>query len=112
MSARNEKAERDASEARPAGPVAGTASSTNETGAQPRRTSLWHRLRFQWLRVRSGVFSDHRFQEITIELRLAEFVIARDDKLVFVPTLLWYEIGAEEAFRRIRRRRRWKGQQA
>jgi len=112
MSARNENADRNASDARPAGPGAGTAGSTNEIGAQPRRTSLWHRLRFQWLRARAGVFSDHRFQEITIELRLAEFITARDDKLVFVPTRLWYEIGAEEAFRRIRRRRRWKRQQA
>jgi len=112
MSARNENADGNASEARPAGPGAGTAGSTNEIGAQPRRTSLWHRLRFQWLRARAGVFSDHRFQEITIELRLAEFITARDDKLVFVPTRLWYEIGAEEAFRRIRRRRRWKRQQA
>jgi len=43
---------------------------------------------------------------------LAEFITAGDDKLVFVPTQLWYEIGAEEAFRRIRRRRRWRGQQA
>ena len=112
MSARNEKTDRNASEAAPATPGATRASSTNETRAQPRRTSLWHRLRFQWLRARSGVFSNDRFQEITIELRLAEFITEGDDKLVFVPTHLWYEIGAEEAFRRIRRRRRWRGQQA
>jgi hypothetical protein len=83
-------------------------SSSEHAVDRPRRASLWHRLRFQWLRVRSGVFSDHRFREITAELRLAEFVIASDEKLVFVPTHLWYEIGAEEAFRRIRQRRRWK----
>jgi len=112
VSGGNEKADRNAPEAAPVRPGAGTTGSTNEIGAQPRRTSLWHRLRFQWLRARSGVFSDDRFQEITIELRLAEFITATDDKLVFVPTQLWYEIGAEEAFRRIRRRRRWRGQQA
>ncbi len=76
------------------------------------KPSLWQHLKFRWLRVRSGVFSDYRFQEITVELRLAEFITARNEKLVFVPTRLWYEIGAEEAFRRIRRRRRWKRQHA
>ena len=112
MRARNDKADRAAYEAAPAGPGDAMAGSTNEIGAQPRKPSLWQRLRFRWLRVRAGVFSDHRFQEITVELRLAEFIIAPNDKLVFVPTRLWYEIGLEEAFRRIRRRRRWKKQQA
>jgi len=40
-------------------------------------------------------------------LASAKFAAHPNDKLVFVPTHLWYEIGLEEAFRRIRRRR-WK----
>jgi hypothetical protein len=109
--ARNDKADRDTCEAAPAGPGDTAAGSANELGAPPRKPSLWQHLKFRWLRVRSGVFSDYRFQEITLELRLAEFITARNEKSVFVPTHLWYEIGAEEAFRRIRRRR-WKRQQA
>ena len=112
MRAMNDRADRHVCEAAAAAPGDTAAGSTNEIGAQPMKPSLWQHLKFRWLRVRSGVFSDYRFQEITVELRLAEFISAPDDKLVFVPTRLWYEIGAEEAFRRIRRRRRWKRQQA